>query len=172
MILTKTDRKIEFYNVFYFIELTDINEVSSPFLSYVASKFCVGLWVRNLERVAMSCLKRIFLFFLLIIDCELLEHNKSYTMRYDSIDQGTLMRHVCATFSEVFWRDREASCLPPGSQADHLPSSGHQLQSGLVQQGEVLACLSSRMLAVMEYSEWELWDVTVLIYMFHKSSMS
>lgn len=43
MIFTKTDRKIEFYCVFYFIELTDINEVSSPLLSYVAGEFCVGL---------------------------------------------------------------------------------------------------------------------------------
>lgn len=64
--LQKPDRKIEFYNVLYFIELTDINEVNPPFLSYVASEFCVGLWVRNLERVAMSYLKG--LFFLLIID--------------------------------------------------------------------------------------------------------
>lgn len=45
MIFTKTDRKIEFYNVFYFIELTDINEVSSPLLSYVAGEFCV--WIMS-----------------------------------------------------------------------------------------------------------------------------
>lgn len=36
IIFTKTDRKIQFYNVFYFIELTNINDVNPPLLSYVA----------------------------------------------------------------------------------------------------------------------------------------